>query len=251
MEISIRMAACWLMSMIAALVPLTSQQSARQHADSQHAEAGLIDGTVVYSDGKPVNAATAYATPLGRPLAAIIPHDKTNEAGHFAIRIPASWFGRFAVTAKKEDEDYPEMNQFYSNGKFQTVTLTLRDPHATVTIRLGPKAGVLLGAVIDAVTGAALNPCVELRRASNPGNLLSGSGLIHRNYRLLIPSDAGVFVKIWLDSYEAWYYPGTVVKSAARPIRLRPGEERTLNISSLRPDPQATNTGCPAPLWIQ
>jgi hypothetical protein len=251
MELPIRTTACWLICMIAALAPSsTAQQSARQYPDSRHARAGLIEGTVVHPDGKPVNGAIAYADPLGRPVGIVLPHDKTDKAGHFTIRIPVAWFGRFAVTAKKEDEDYPEMNQFYSKGKFQTVILTLRDPTARVTIRLGPKAGVLLGAVTDALTGAALNPCVELRRASSPGNFLSGSGLIHRHYRLLIPSDAGVFVKLWLDGYEAWYYPGTAIKSAARPILLRPGEQRTLNIS-LRPDRQETNTGCPAPLRIQ
>lgn len=247
MEMSLRTTACWLIGTIAALA---TSPASRQSAQQQHVDTGLIDGTVVYRDGKPVNGATAYAEPLGRGLGIAIPHDQTNEAGHFTIQIPVSWFGEFAVTAKKEDEDYPEMNQFYSNGRFQTVTLTLQHPAATVTIHLGPKAGVLQGAVTDAVTGAALNPCVELRRASNPGNFLSGSGLIHRHYRLLIPSDAGVFVKIWLDGYEAWYYPSTIIKSAARAIRLKPGEERTLNIS-LRPDAQAIGTGCPAPLWIQ
>jgi hypothetical protein len=251
MELPIRTTACWLIGVIAALAhPSASQQSARQPPHSQRATAGLIEGTVVYPDGKPVSGATAYAAPLGRPFGIVLPYDKTDKAGHFTIRVPVAWFGRLAVTAKKEDEDYPEMNQFYSNGKFQTVTLTLRAPTARVTIRLGPKAGVLQGAVTDVVTGAALNPCVELRRGSNPGNFLRGSGLIHPHYRLLIPSDAGVFVKIWLDGYNAWYYPATAVKSAARPIRLRPGEERTLNIS-LRPNPHTTNTGCPAPLRIQ
>lgn len=247
MEISVRATLCWLTATVAALaVSPASRQSAQHNVDT-----GLIDGTVVYPDGRPVNGATAYAEPLGRGLGLVIPHDQTDRAGHFTIHVPVSWFGKFAVTAKKEDEDYPpQMSQFYSNGKFQTVTLTLQHPAATIMIHLGSKAGVLLGAVTDAVTGAALNPCVEMRRASNLGNFLSGSGLIHRHYRLLIPSDAGVLVKIWLDGYEAWYYPGTVVKSAARPVRLKPGEERTLNIS-LRPDPQATSTGCPRPLWIQ
>lgn len=242
MEISTCTAACWIIGMVAALAPSS--------ASRQQPKVGLIKGTVVYADGKPVNGATAYAVPLGRGFDIVFPHDETDEAGHFAIHVPVSWFGTFAVMAKKEAEDYPEMNQFYSEVKFQTATLTLANPIATVTIRLGPKAGVLQGEVTDAVNGAALNPCVELRRASNPGNFLSGSGLIHRHYRLLIPSGVGVLVRIWLNGYEAWYYPGTVVKSAARPIRLKPGEQRTLNIS-LRPDPHSSNTGCPAPLWIQ
>jgi hypothetical protein len=104
---------------------------------------GLIYGIVTYQDRKPVKGATVYATPLGRPIGAIIPHADSDETGYYAIRIPRSWFGRFP--AKKEDEDYPNMSwQFYSDGKFQTVTLSASHPETNVIIRLGPKAGVLL-----------------------------------------------------------------------------------------------------------
>lgn len=113
---SVRTTVCWLIGAIAALVPSsTSWTSAQQ----QRVDTGLIDGTVVDPDGKPVNGATANAEPLGRLLGTAIPHDQTNGAGHFTIHVPLSWFGEFAVTAKKEDEEYPEMNQFYSNGSFK------------------------------------------------------------------------------------------------------------------------------------
>ena len=83
--------------------------------------------------------------------------------------------------AEKLDEDYPDMSsQFYSDGKFVTVVLTSRHSAADVSIRLGPKAGVLVGTVADAVTGAPLNPCVELIRASEPNNFMGGSGLVKR-----------------------------------------------------------------------
>jgi hypothetical protein len=128
---------------------------------------GLIDGIVTYEDRKPVKGATVYAEPLGRPMSAIIPHADTDETGYLAIHIPSSWFGKFAVAAKKEDEDYPDMSkQFYSDGKFETVTLTSTHPAETVILRLGPKAGVLVGTVADAVSNALLSPCVEFRRAS-------------------------------------------------------------------------------------
>ncbi len=95
-------------------------------------ETGLIDGTVVYEDGIPTKGATVYAYPLGRPMATIIPQADTDEIGYFRIEIPSSWFGKFAVAAKKEDEDYPDMSkQFYSDGKFQTITLTSGHPAET------------------------------------------------------------------------------------------------------------------------
>lgn len=211
---------------------------------------GLISGTVLYESGHPVKGATAYAVPLGRPMGAIIPHADTDQAGHFAIFIPDSWFGKFAVVAKKEDEDYPDTSkQFYSNGKFQTVTLTARHPSATVTIRLGPKAGVISGTVKDAVTGSPLNPCTDLRYAAS-NNFLRGTGLIISKYRLLLPSDRRIYMKAWLDGYRPWYYPGTMDKSKATPIRLGPAEEQTLNIL-LQPDGRYSDAGCPAPLYVR
>jgi hypothetical protein len=212
------------------------------------ADRGLIDGTVIYEDGKPVKGATVYADPVGRPIGAIIPHADTDEIGYFAIHISRSWFGKFAVAAKKEDEDYPDMSkQFYSDGKFVTVTLTPRHSSATVTIRLGSKAGVLLGTVTDAVTGAPLSPCVEFIRASKPNNFLSGSGLVKPRYRLLVPSNADILVKIWLDGYEPWYYPGTADKSAGQPVRLKPAEQKTVDIF-LQPNTESAETGCPKPI---
>jgi hypothetical protein len=97
--------------------------------------------------------------------------------------------------------------QFYSDGNFQTATLSAKHPATTVVIRLGPKAGVLIGTVRDAITGATLYPCLELRRPN--GNFLSGSGLIKANFRVLLPSETEVTVKMWLDGYRPWYYPGT------------------------------------------
>ena len=208
------------------------------------ANVGLIDGTVLYEDAKPVEGATVFAIPLGRMMAAAIPQADSDENGHFALHIQRSWFGKFAVVAKKEDEDYPDMSkQFYSAGKFETVMLTEEQSAATVTIRLGPKAGVLLGTVADAQTGARLNPCAELKRVSRPNNVLSGSGLVNKTYRLLIPSDTDVLIKVYLNGYKPWYYPGTEDKSAAGVARLAPGEEKRVDIR-LEPDAAFSELGC-------
>ncbi|HTQ60345.1 MAG TPA: hypothetical protein VMI32_08990 [Candidatus Solibacter sp.] len=208
---------------------------------------GRIDGTVYDEDGKPVNGATVYADPLGVDLGAMLPHAVTDEAGNFRIHIPRSWFAKFAVVAAKEAEDYPGMPfQFYDNGSFETVTLTPANPHATVRIHMGPKAGILEGKVTDALTGAPLRPCVEFRRSANPNNFLSGSGLVQQNYKLFVPSNTNVMVKIWLDGYRPWYFPGTFRKSERTEVRLRPGEHRTLDIA-LQPDAKYAKSGCPAP----
>src|SRR6267143_297756 len=226
---------------------LSIQQSRLNAIPKPKDDRGLIDGIVAYEDKKPVKGATVYAVPLGRPMGAIIPHADTDETGYYAIHIPRSWFGKFAVAAKKEDEDYPDMSkQFYSDGKFETITLTSGHPAETVIIRLGPKAGVLLGTVADAVSDAPLSPCVEFRRVAEPSNFLSASGWVKPRYKLLIPPDAEIMVKISLDGYKTWYYPGTVDQTAAKSVRLAPGETKTVDIR-LEPDAEV-KTGCPTPL---
>lgn len=49
-----------------------------------------------------------------------------------------------------------------------TVTLTALEPAATVQIRLGPKTGVLVGTIGDAITGAPLNACAGFKNISAP-----------------------------------------------------------------------------------
>ena len=77
---------------------------------------GLIERTVIYEDGRPAKGATVSAFPLDRALAAKVPSADSNELGHF--RIDHLWLGKFAVTAKKEDEGYPDTSSgFYRDGK--------------------------------------------------------------------------------------------------------------------------------------
>jgi hypothetical protein len=162
--------------------------------------------------------------------------------GHFQIN--HLWLGKFAVTAKKEDEGYPDTNSgFYSDSKIAPITLSLSHPSATDTILLGPKAGILVGTVADAGTGAPLDPCVDFHRASDPNNFLSGSGLVNAKYRVLVPSDRDVIMKIWHEGYLPWYYPGANHKSEAKPLRLKSGEERTLHIR-LQPGNDPSDAGC-------
>lgn len=224
------------------------QQSSMRVLAQTEDHRGLIDGIVTYEDKKPVKGATVYAQPMGRPTSGITPHANTDETGYFAIHISPSWFGKFAVGAEKLDESYLNMtNQFYSDGKFETVVLTSRNRTATVIIRLGPKAGILLGTVADAVTGVPLNPCVEFRRAKNPGNFLAVSGLVNAKYRVLVPSKTDVLMKVWYGGHNPWYYPGTMDKSLSRPVNLEPGEETKLDIR-LEPDSNAPPVGCGMPV---
>jgi hypothetical protein len=168
------------LTLLAIALTLHGQESTPTSSDESR---GTIQGTVSYEDGRPVKDATVYAHPLDRGMAAIVPHATTDESGHFTVS--RLWLGKYAVGGEKLDQDYPNMtSQFYSDGKFETVVLTSRNPAASVTIQLGPKAGILVGTVVDAVTNAPLNPCVEFRRGKNFSNFLSGTGLVNAKYRV-------------------------------------------------------------------
>jgi hypothetical protein len=222
---------------------LNGQQSKPIHADEND---GVIQGTVTYEDGKSVKGATFYAQPLGRPMIGIVPHATADEDGHFVIS--HLWLGKYAVGGEKLDEDYANMtSQFYSNGKFGTVVLSSRSPAASVRVQLGPKAGILVGTVVDAVTNTGLNPCVEFRRAKNPSNFLSGTGLVNAKYRVLVPSNTDVFMKIRYGRHKSWYYPGTTTNAQSRALNLKPGEAMTIDIR-LEPDPNAPQAGCGMPV---
>jgi hypothetical protein len=112
---------------------------------------------------------------------------------------------------------------------------------------LGPKAGILRGTVADAVTGAPLDPCVDFHIASEPNNFLSGTGLVNSEYRVLVPHDLDVIMKIWHEGYLLWYYPGVRNKSEALALHLKSGEERTLHIRLQRGN-DASDAGCNTPL---
>jgi hypothetical protein len=210
------------------------------------AQPGLIEGTITYEDGTAARGATVYASPMGRPFGGIIPHATADERGHFAIL--HLWLGPYAVGAEKLDEDYPNNSeQFYSGGKFKTVTLTVRRSAATISIHLGPKAGILTGTVVDAVTGAPLNSCAEFRWANGPDNFLSGTGLVNAKYRMLIPSNTPILMKVWYRGHKRWYYPGTTDKTHGLPVNLKPGEQLRVDIR-LEPDPSAPPADCGMPV---
>ena len=194
---------------------------------------GSIEGTVTHEDGTPVRGATAYATPGDRGIAGILPHAETDENGHFVIR--RLWLGKFMVSAKKEDEGYPELTYAFQVGMTTEVNLTESNPTAGVSLRLGPKAGIITGTVTDAATGSLVYPCAELRWKDKPNIFVEGTGLVSHKYRVLVPSDKDVMLKVWVDGYQSWFYPGVADQQSAKTIRLKPGEELRLDIK-LQPD---------------
>ena len=139
------------------------------------------------------------------------------------------------------------VGRFYNSDKFETVTLTSQHFTASVTVRLGPKAGVLVGTLADALTNAPINACAEFRRAKEPNNRVVGTGLVNGKYRVLIPPNTDVFIKVWYQGHKSWYYPGTIDKTQSQPLNLKPGEEKELDIR-LEPDSNAPPERCGMPV---
>src|SRR5712672_3069427 len=103
---------------------------------------------------------------------------------------------------------------------------------AVVTVRLGPKAGVLVGTVSDANTGALVSPCIEFRKPSDAANyLLIGSVPFGgAQFRFLLPSNTDVTMEVRELNHKRWFYPGTLKKSESTSFRLTPGQELKLDI---------------------
>jgi hypothetical protein len=201
---------------------------------------GSIEGVVTYEDGVPVRGATAYASPADRPIVGFVPHADTDENGHFVIE--RLWLGEFRVSAKKEEEGYPELAFAFHVGMTKEVALTESNPTARVSLRLGPKAGIVTGTVTDAATGILLYPCAELWWRAKPQISVGGTGLVSHEYRVLIPSNTDVMLKVSVDGYQTWFYPDVADEASAKAIGLKPGEELRLDIQ-MQPDSR-TVVGC-------
>lgn len=198
---------------------------------------GVIEGTVKDGSGVPVVSATVYAQRQGvYVLRAIVPHSSTNAQGRYSLQLP---FGEYSLAVGKPEEGYPDAlyaTFYYGFKKRPKVVLSARNNKATVNLRLGKKAGVLVGTVTDASTGKPFNANVEFRWISDPTIAVSGSGLANAQFRILIPSDTPLTMVVSQTGYEDWVYPDKTQRGA---IVLGPGESMNLDIQ-LKPSRPAT-----------
>ena len=110
---------------------------------------------------------------------------------------------------------------FYSNDLFLEAAITSTAPSAQVQIQLGPKAGVLVGRLTNAQTGAPVNASFRLIRVASPAIWLSASE--PPDYRVLLPAAADVRVEVSAPGFKTW--------TSSKPLRLQSGAELTLDIA--------------------
>lgn len=186
----------------------------------QHRPAGEIKGVVSDGDGRPVSSAVVFAVPQALTLEEITSRSaKTGDDGKFVFSGRFSP-GTYTLYSRKEEEGYPDpTDRFYADSKAATeVHLTADKPSATVKVRLGQKAGILEGRVIDVNTGAAIPARLVFYDQNGNQHFLMVKG----EYRALLPSGKDVGLMVSSPKYES--------RIAVARLQLEPGQQVHLDI---------------------
>jgi hypothetical protein len=187
---------------------------------------GRISGTVLDRQGSAVSHAKVTAhyvcvTPC--VMTRVLDQTEANDQGRFEFKLE---YGRYSVSAEKAEENYPPLYlAFYSPKKQPEFDLSEANANVNLDLVLSIKAGVLVGTVADSETGTPIDANVEFCSSTDSQRAISGSGLTNAQFRVLVPSDTPVSMKVSKPGYEDWFYTrnGVIV-----PIELGPDE--TLNI---------------------
>jgi hypothetical protein len=198
--------------------------------------AGIIRGIVLDASGQPVEDASVRANFMGG-FSGIVPSAQTGKSGHFVIQ-RLVW-GRWYVTASKEQAGYPdESNAFYSGLSpitAVTVDVSADIPEQIVTVFLVRKAGSIFGTIADAETGKPIEPCARLQWKNVPTISWGGYGLLKSKFHLLVPADTDITLVIWAWGYKPWVYKDDDRNDALRvhasgqlklQVRLTPNEDK-------------------------
>lgn len=194
-------------------------------------ETGSIRGVVTGQDGTPLADAQVHLSPIdsARGVHRIIQFYPTNAKGEFVIdRIPP---GPYIVHVGKEQDGYPDSKfAFYSNFNLARVNVAPATTMQKLTIRLGPKAGILnIDSVTDATTGKPVpSAVVTLRRAGTDLYITTSTTV----KIILVPAMTHVEVEVHAEGYSDWYFPGSPdSRSRSREdLYLKPSETMRLDV---------------------
>jgi hypothetical protein len=159
-------------------------------------------------------------------MSTVIPQTQADEQGRYEFK--RLEYGRYSVSAEKPEDDYPPLwLTLYSTEKQPEVELSKANRTVTLDLTLRTKAGVLVGTVADSETGVALDANVDFRSTTDPRRSLSGSGLTNARFRVLVPSDTPVVMRVSKPGYDDWFFSHDGVVT---PIHLGPDETLELEI---------------------
>lgn len=144
--------------------------------------------------------------------------------GSFLIR-RVQW-GTYAVEADKPGAGYPTVIAFggiYGRRQFPWATLSPQAPAATVVVRIGPKAGILSGTIVNARTGKSITQArIDLKRMGHARTQTSEA--VRAHFTLLIPSEMAITLTVHARGFEPWH----------ETVKMASGERKVLMIR-LRP----------------
>ena len=197
-----------------------SQPSAA--AQSAKPTLGEIKGIVTDPSGKPVSFATVYAVAQDLFSDALPLSAKTDRDGAFGFRegVP---LGTYKLYSAKYADGYPDpLDNVYADSKMEApkVELTESHPSATSMVRLGQKAAIVAGRIVDANTGEALTGRLAFMDGEGHGHSVPVNG----SYRILVPPGKDVTMIVELGPRSE----RSLVPVA--PLHLDPGQYVNLDI---------------------
>lgn len=165
---------------------------------------GVIHGIAVGQDGQPAKRIGLTAEPLGVGLAAVLPHTRTNDAGHYRFEnVP--WWGRYTVYADDEDAGYSS----FSTGPARDsnppeVEVTPEHPEGELNVVLPPKAGFIQIHLTNRKTGAGIPAMrVALMSEEKPVSPVLTMSCCSTQV-ILIPPDKNFLLHVTSDGFREW-----------------------------------------------
>jgi hypothetical protein len=189
---------------------------------AQTPEHGRVTGTVLTQEGQPVKGASVCVVVWTNGSNATC-RDTTDEEGRFDIK--STPMGNFHVTASKEEDGYSMGVEGQAGG--QEVDLTAANPSADILIKLGTRAGILIGSVKDSVTGKPIDR-IQLNYISTTGNG-AGTALGYDNgaFRFNLPTTDDYIFLVSAPGYKTWFYRDADQDAS---LHLASGEQKNLDI---------------------
>ena len=197
-----------------------------------------ISGTVFCETGEPVAGAMVHAESLEMPPGrSVVRWVETDGDGRFTID-NLGW-GSYLVLGRKESEGYA--NQRYGVYRpasgVPSVTLSPDNPAASVNVFVGPKAGVVIGSISDAVTGQHVDAPISIWIWGDEHTILSGNG--EPVDQTMVPANTDVGYDVTVAGYYPWHYSATDATGASSgtPLNLKPGQKMKIEVK-LHPIPK-------------
>jgi hypothetical protein len=196
---------------------------------AQTSEQGRITGTVLNEDGQPVVHAVACVLALGGHKTEC--NGLTDQGGQFEIQHLS--IGTFSVFATKEEDGYSDQ------GPGQQVVLTPQDPSANITIKLKPKAGILIGTVTDSLTRKPWDKILVIYAATD-GTSSGNMGMyMGGEFRCNLPTTSDLVIIVSALGYKPWVYSDP---DNGLSLHLASGEQKLLDVE-LVPDAKKAKDG--------